>query len=77
MRLREGAFEAAEAEGVIIKTPTEGGPGMAENDLVVESLVLRELSHPNIVRLLGGGTTATGGRYGGGNPGSRTRVYIT
>lgn len=74
MRLREDALEAAEAEGVIIKTPTEGGPGTAENDLVVEALVLRELSHPNIIRLLGGGTTVTGGRCGGGDPVDSTRI---
>lgn len=74
MRLRDDTLEAAEAEGVIIKTPTEGGPGTAENDLVVESLVLRELSHPNIIRFLGGGTTATGGRCGGGDTGDCTCV---
>lgn len=57
------AFEAARAQGVIIKTPTEGpNQQMSENDLVVESLVLRELRHPNIVGILGGGKTPTGSR---------------
>lgn len=62
MNLPDDELKAAEAEGVVIKTPTDGGPPMAENDLVVESLVLRQLSHPNILRLLGGGATATGAR---------------
>lgn len=47
---------------MVIKTPTEGGPSVAEDDLVVESLVLRELSHPNIIPILGGGTTQAGAR---------------
>ena len=60
------AFETARAQGVIIKTPTEGpNQQMSENDLVVESLVLRELRHPNIVGILGGGQTPTGARYEG------------
>lgn len=58
------AFEAARTQGVIIKTPTEGpNQQMSENDLVVESLVLRELHHPNIVGILGGGKTPMGSRY--------------
>lgn len=57
------AFETAREQGVIIKTPTEGpNQQMSENDLVVESLVLRELCHPNIVGILGGGKTPTGSR---------------
>lgn len=58
-------FECARKKGVIIKTPTEGPNQQAsENDLIVESLVLRELNHPNIVGILGGGKTHTGARYG-------------
>lgn len=57
------ALETARAQVVIIKTPTEGpNQQMSENDLVVESLVLRELRHPNIVGILGGGKTPTGSR---------------
>ncbi|CAM9623510.1 unnamed protein product, partial [Ectocarpus sp. 12 AP-2014] len=49
---------------VIIKTPSEGpNQQMSENDLVIESLVLRELHHPNIVGILGGGTTHTGASF--------------
>ncbi|CAN0331140.1 unnamed protein product, partial [Ectocarpus sp. 4 AP-2014] len=58
------AFESAREHGVIIKTPSEGpNQQMSENDLVVESLVLRELNHPNIVGILGGGTTHTGASF--------------
>lgn len=46
--------------GVVIKAPIKGGPAASENDLAVESLVLRELSHPNIIPLLGGGKTPSG-----------------
>lgn len=73
-------FESAHSEGVIIKTPTEGpNQQMSENDLVIESLVLRELHHPNIVGILGGGQTHTGARYAGralhgrGREGNTTR----
>lgn len=62
MGLEEIALAAAQKEGVVIKTPIEGGPPSSENDLVVESLVLRELSHPNIIPILGGGRTAAGAR---------------
>ncbi|CAM9826031.1 unnamed protein product [Ectocarpus sp. 6 AP-2014] len=58
------AFESAREHGVIIKTPSEGpNQQMSENDLVIESLVLRELHHPNIVGILGGGTTHTGASF--------------
>lgn len=62
MGIPEGSYESSKREGVIIKTPTDGGPEVAENDLVVESLVLRKLSHRHIVNLLGAGSTPTGKR---------------
>ncbi|CAN0480361.1 unnamed protein product, partial [Laminaria digitata] len=63
MNLPDGLFEESKRDGVIIKTPTEGGPEVAENDIVVESLVLRKLSHPHIVNLLGSGSTSAGKRW--------------
>lgn len=54
MNIPESLLQVSQ-EGVVIKTPIEGGPAVAENDLIVESLVLRELSHPNIITLFGGG----------------------
>lgn len=70
-------FETARAQGVIIKTPTEGpNQQMSENDLVVESLVLRQLRHPNIVGILGGGKTSAGSRWGQGGGGTEASGWV-
>ncbi|CAM9647912.1 unnamed protein product, partial [Phaeothamnion confervicola] len=50
-------------ERVAVKIPIEGGHDTAENDLVVEMLLLRQISHPNIIRLLAAGVTNHGLRY--------------
>ncbi|CAN0187310.1 unnamed protein product [Scytosiphon promiscuus] len=57
-------FKNAMSQGVVIKTPTEGpNQAMSENDLVVESQLLRELKHPHIVSILGAGETHTGASF--------------
>lgn len=62
MRLDEDTCAVSSQGPVVIKTPIEGGPAVAENDLVIEAMVLKELAHPNIITLLGKGETDEGAR---------------